>query len=109
MLRLLDADPNAAGRPGSRYADWIRQIEHWRETEPMRYQDRADAILPQYAIQRLWHVLRDRGQLDETIITTGVGQHQMWAAQYFPVSRPRTWITSGGLGSMGFGLPAGMG
>jgi acetolactate synthase-1/2/3 large subunit len=109
LVRLLDALPASAKLDNSRYAEWIRQIEHWRETEPLRYQDRDDAILPQYAIQRLWHVLRDRGQLDETIVTTGVGQHQMWAAQYFPLNRPRTWITSGGLGSMGFGLPAAMG
>ncbi len=109
LLRLLDAEPAPAQPRGSRYAEWIRQIEHWRETEPLRYQDRDDAILPQYAIQRLWHVLRDRKQLDETIVTTGVGQHQMWAAQYFPLSKPRSWITSGGLGAMGFGLPAAMG
>jgi acetolactate synthase-1/2/3 large subunit len=109
MVRLLDAQPASARIDTSRFADWIRQIEHWRETEPMRFQDRDDAILPQYAISRLWHVLRDRGQLDETIVTTGVGQHQMWAAQYFPQSRPRTWITSGGLGAMGFGLPSAMG
>ena len=94
---------------GGRYADWIRQIEHWRETEPLRFADRDDAILPQYAIQRLWQILRDRGQLDDTIITTGVGQHQMWAAQYFHFNQPRHWITSGGLGSMGFGLPSAMG
>ena len=109
LVRLLDTTPASAKPDSGRYADWIRQIEHWRETEPMRFQDRDDAILPQYAIQRLWHVLRDRGQLDETIVTTGVGQHQMWAAQYFPLNRPRTWISSGGLGSMGFGLPAAMG
>ncbi len=109
LVRLLDAEPAQAGSRGSRHAEWIRQVEHWRETEPMRYQDRDDAILPQYAIGRLWHVLRERGQLDETIVTTGVGQHQMWAAQYFPLNQPRRWITSGGLGSMGFGLPAAMG
>jgi acetolactate synthase-1/2/3 large subunit len=113
LLRLLDAEPDAAGgraaNRGGRFADWIRQIEHWRETEPLRFSDRDDAILPQYAIHRLWEILRDRGQLDETIITTGVGQHQMWAAQYFHFNKPRHWITSGGLGAMGFGLPAAMG
>jgi acetolactate synthase-1/2/3 large subunit len=75
----------------------------------LRYADRDDAILPQHAIKRLWEVLRDRGRLDDTIITTGVGQHQMWAAQYFAFNKPRTWISSGGLGSMGFGLPSAMG
>src|SRR5207249_11317359 len=56
-----------------------------------------------------WQILRDRGQLDDTIVTTGVGQHQMWAAQYFRFNKPRHWITSGGLGAMGFGLPAALG
>jgi acetolactate synthase-1/2/3 large subunit len=92
-----------------RFAEWIRQIEHWRETEPLRYTDREDAILPQYAIERLWQILQERGQLDNTIISTGVGQHQMWAAQYFHFNKPRHWLTSGGLGAMGFGLPAAIG
>jgi acetolactate synthase-1/2/3 large subunit len=94
---------------GGRYAEWLKQIDAWRESEPLRFQDRDDAILPQYAIQRLWQIVRDRGQLERTIITTGVGQHQMWAAQYWPSEAPRTWFTSGGLGSMGFGLPAAIG
>ena len=83
---------------------------HWRETEPLRYADRDDAILPQYAIERLWQILHDRGQLDDTIVTTGVGQHQMWAAQYYHV-QPAAARGSprGGLGTMGFGLPAAMG
>jgi acetolactate synthase-1/2/3 large subunit len=57
----------------------------------------------------LHQILRERGQLDETIVTTGVGQHQMWAAQYFGMNRPRLWVTSGGLGSMGYGYPAALG
>jgi acetolactate synthase-1/2/3 large subunit len=108
LLELLDADPALVPRSG-RYADWIRQIEHWRETEPLRYAERDDVILPQFAIERLWQIIRDRQQLDQTIITTGVGQHQMWAAQYYHFNTPRTWLTSGGLGSMGFGLPAALG
>src|SRR5262249_58908348 len=84
-------------------------IDEWRENEPMRFQDRDDAILPQCAIQRMYQILKDRKALDNTIVTTGVGQHQMWAAQYFPIHHPRHWITSGGLGSMCFGLPSAIG
>jgi acetolactate synthase-1/2/3 large subunit len=109
LLRLLDAEPGQAAGRGGRFAEWIRQIEEWREAEPLRFADRDDAILPQYAIHRLWQILRDRGKLDDTIVTTGVGQHQMWAAQYFHFNKPRRWLTSGGLGAMGFGLPAAMG
>jgi len=87
----------------------VRQIDDWREKDPMRYVDRSDAILPQYAIQRLAQILRAKKLHDNTIVTTGVGQHQMWAAQYFPFNQPRHWVTSGGLGTMGFGLPAAMG
>jgi acetolactate synthase-1/2/3 large subunit len=105
LNRMLDQQ---AGQ-GGRYADWIRQIEAWREAEPLRYTDREDAILPQYAIDRLWQIIRDRNRLGDTIITTGVGQHQMWAAQYYHFNTPRTWFTSGGLGAMGFGLPAALG
>jgi acetolactate synthase-1/2/3 large subunit len=94
---------------GGRYSEWFAQIDEWREREPLRYEDRDDAILPQYAIQRLHQILKERGRLEQTIITTGVGQHQMWAAQYFPFNQPRHWITSGGLGTMGFGLPAAIG
>jgi acetolactate synthase I/II/III large subunit len=96
-------------RGNARFADWIRQIEHWRETEPLRYVERDDAILAQYAIERMWQIIHERGQLDNTIITTGVGQHQMWAAQYYHFNTARHWITSGGLGAMGFGLPAAIG
>src|SRR5262249_42473220 len=107
LLALLaegEAPPRSA-----QFAEWLGQIEHWRETEPLRFADRDDAILPQFIIQRLWQILRDRGTLDDTVVTTGVGQHQMWAAQYFPFNSPRRWVTSGGLGSMGFGLPSAMG
>jgi acetolactate synthase-1/2/3 large subunit len=108
LLQLLDED---TGKPAvsAQYTDWLRQVEEWREAEPMRYADRDDAILAQHAIDRLWQIVRDRGRLDDTIVTTGVGQHQMWAAQYYRFNVPRHWITSGGLGAMGFGLPGAMG
>jgi acetolactate synthase-1/2/3 large subunit len=109
LLQLLD-EQQAAGKPvAPNYLDWLRQIEEWREAEPLRYTDRDDAVLSQYAIDRLWQIVRDRNELDKTIVTTGVGQHQMWAAQYYHFNSPRNWITSGGLGSMGFGLPAAIG
>jgi acetolactate synthase-1/2/3 large subunit len=107
---LLQEDANADLVGGGRYPDWLRQIDTWREQEPLKYNEPGhDKIIPQVAIQRLYEILRDRGQLDKVYITTGVGQHQMWAAQYFHFNKPRTWITSGGLGTMGFGLPAAMG
>lgn len=109
LLQLLDEEDAAGVQRGGRYPEWIRHIEEIRETEPLRFNDRDDAILAQYAIQRMWEIIRDRKQLDETIVTTGVGQHQMWAAQYYHFNSPRTWFTSGGLGAMGFGLPAALG
>jgi acetolactate synthase-1/2/3 large subunit len=109
LLALLDEQEASGSRPHLDYADWIRQIEYWREQEPLRYTDRDDAILPQYIIERLWQLVRDRGQLDDTLVTSGVGQHQMWAAQYWHFNSPRRWLTSGGLGAMGFGLPAAIG
>ena len=109
LLALMDEEGAALPARVGRFPEWIRQIEHWRETEPLRYAERDDAILPQYAIERMWQIIRDRGQLENTIITTGVGQHQMWAAQYYHFNTPRHWLTSGGLGSMGFGLPSALG
>src|SRR5438874_1720967 len=113
LIQILDeetAKPSASKKSQSNpYGDWIRRIEEWREQEPLRYSERDDAVMPQYAIERLWQITRDRKRLNETIITTGVGQHQMWTAQYYHFNTPRTWFTSGGLGAMGFGLPAAMG
>jgi acetolactate synthase-1/2/3 large subunit len=106
---LLKEERNADLIGGGRYPDWMRTIDEWREKEPLRYADRDDVILPQYALQRLAQVLKTHKKLDNTIVSTGVGQHQMWAAQYFPFNTPRHWLTSGGLGTMGFGLPAAMG
>jgi len=86
------------------YRDWHQQIDAWRGVDPMAYDSRDDAILPQYVIDQFSNLAKG-----EFIMTTGVGQHQMWAAQFTRFSHPRTWVTSGGLGSMGFGLPAAMG
>ena len=109
LVRMVEARPQGAAPLTHDLKPWMRQIDTWRENEPMRYADRDDAILPQHAIKRLYEILHDRGRLDETIVSTGVGQHQMFAAQYFGFNKPRTWVTSGGLGTMGFGLPAAMG
>lgn len=108
LVQMIDQDPALIPK-ASQYADWLHQIDDWRAKEPFKYADRNDAIIPQYAIERLWQIVKQRGQLDDTIVTTGVGQHQMWAAQYWKFTTPRTWFTSGGLGSMGFGLPAALG
>nr|WP_165227299.1 biosynthetic-type acetolactate synthase large subunit [Aquisphaera insulae] len=83
---------------------WHKQIDEWKATEPMAYDQRDDVILPQYVIEQFSALTRG-----EFLMATGVGQHQMWAAQWTRFNRPRTWITSGGLGSMGYGLPAAMG
>ncbi len=96
--RQLDTDP-------ARLEAWWSRIEGWREKHPLRFQDSADAeIKPQYLIQALYEATDG-----EAIVTSDVGQHQMWTAQYYDFPAPRRWINSGGLGTMGFGLPAAMG
>jgi len=84
---------------------WWRQIEEWRSRDCLAYRQNADVIMPQYAIERLYAATRDR----DTYITTEVGQHQMWAAQFYRFEEPNRWMTSGGLGTMGYGLPAAVG
>ena len=96
--RALEADP-------SRLDDWWIQIEAWRAEYPLGYEDSSDSeIKPQYLIQALYEATGG-----DAVIVSDVGQHQMWAAQYYHFNKPRQWINSGGLGTMGFGLPAGMG
>ena len=84
---------------------WWKQIEGWRARNSLAYKNSADFIMPQYAIQRLYEKTKDR----DVYITTEVGQHQMWAAQFFHFEEPNRWMTSGGLGTMGYGLPAAIG
>ena len=85
--------------------DWHKRIESLKKADPFHYDENYQGILPQHAIRELWNLTKDR----ETIIATGVGQHQMWSAQFYKFRRPRTWLSSAGLGTMGFGLPAAIG
>ncbi|HSG94845.1 MAG TPA: acetolactate synthase 3 large subunit, partial [Afifellaceae bacterium] len=103
MLRLWRAEPK---RPdGKALESWWGQIEQWRGRNSLAYSPNADIIMPQYAIERLYALSKDK----DVYITTEVGQHQMWAAQFYGFEEPNRWMTSGGLGTMGYGLPAAMG
>ncbi|KQY27507.1 acetolactate synthase [Caulobacter sp. Root487D2Y] len=107
VLEDLIAAWKAAGHKPNKVAlgDWWRQIDEWRARDCLRYRQSGDAIKPQHAIQRLYDLTRDK----DVYITTEVGQHQMWAAQFFRFEAPNRWMTSGGLGTMGYGLPAAIG
>lgn len=85
--------------------DWWKQINIWRERKSFGYRNQDDIIIPQYAIERLYELTKDK----KTYITTEVGLHQMWAAQHYHFEEPHRWMTSGGLGTMGYGLPAAIG
>ena len=103
-----DADPTPVDKAA--LGAWWKQIELWRGKDCLKFtqtQEKGGIIKPQYAIQRLYEISREMGR--DTYITTEVGQHQMWAAQYFRFDQPNKWMTSGGLGTMGYGLPAAMG
>jgi len=103
LAALKKAGPTPDGK--ARNA-WWRQIDAWRARDCLRYdRSRKDLIKPQYALERLYALTRER----EPYITTEVGQHQMWAAQFFKFEKPFHWMTSGGLGTMGYGLPAAVG
>lgn len=84
---------------------WWGQINEWRKRECLKYKNSTEVIKPQYVVDKLWELTKDR----DTYITSDVGQHQMWAAQYYRFDEPRRWINSGGLGTMGVGLPYAMG
>ena len=82
---------------------WMKQIQEWQDKYPFEYRQNGDNIMPQYVIEQTYDLFPD------AIITADVGQHQMWAAQYFKYTEHRQWINSGGLGTMGFSLPATIG
>ena len=102
MVRLWRA---SAKHDKKQLYPWWEQIAKWRARDSLAYKNNNDVIMPQYAIQRLYELTRDK----DVYITTEVGQHQMWAAQHFHFDQPNRWMTSGGLGTMGYGLPAALG
>ncbi|UXM94523.1 acetolactate synthase 3 large subunit [Bartonella sp. HY329] len=98
--RAVQPKPDAQSR-----ALWWQEINKWRRRNSLAYRHNQDVIMPQYAIERLYQLTKER----TPYITTEVGQHQMWAAQYFGFDKPKHWMTSGGLGTMGYGFPAAIG
>jgi acetolactate synthase I/II/III large subunit len=103
MARLWKERAPELDRPA--LAEWRAKIDRWRARNCLAYRGSDEVIKPQYAVQRLYELTKDR----DTYITTEVGQHQMWAAQFYRFEEPNRWMTSGGLGTMGYGLPAAIG
>ncbi|MDY0050730.1 MAG: biosynthetic-type acetolactate synthase large subunit, partial [Halothiobacillaceae bacterium] len=102
MIRLLEHE---GGQPdGEALKAWWAQIEEWRGMNCLRYRMSDEVIKPQYVVEKLWEITGG-----DAYVTSDVGQHQMWAAQYYRFDKPNRWINSGGLGTMGFGLPAALG
>ncbi|MEA2387881.1 MAG: acetolactate synthase large subunit, partial [Thermoleophilaceae bacterium] len=105
ILPKLTREYRALETDGSRLDGWWDRIRAWQDRYPLRYEDSEDSeIKPQYMVEAMYEATGG-----EAIVTSDVGQHQMWAAQYYNFSRPRQWINSGGLGTMGFGLPSAIG
>ncbi|MGZ5855133.1 MAG: acetolactate synthase 3 large subunit [Xanthobacteraceae bacterium] len=103
---MLDVWRSTPGTPDkAALGAWWKQIEKWRARKSLAYKNSSEIIKPQYAIERLFALTKDR----DTYITTEVGQHQMWAAQFYQFQEPHRWMTSGGLGTMGYGVPAAVG
>ena len=102
MIQVLDNTKQE--KDEAALADWWKQIEEWRATNCLRYDTTGSKIKPQAAMQAVW-----KSTNGDAYVSSDVGQHQMYAAQYYPFDKPRRWINSGGLGTMGFGLPAAMG
>jgi acetolactate synthase-1/2/3 large subunit len=106
LLELIAQIRDAQARPdAAAQSAWWGQVNQWRKRECLAYKDSSEVIKPQSVVEKLWRLTRDR----DTYITSDVGQHQMWAAQFYRFEEPRRWINSGGLGTMGVGLPYAMG
>ena len=103
MLRTWKAKAHQIDKAAQKA--WWKSIDGWRAKRSLSYKTSKDVIMPQYAIERLYELTKDR----DTYISTEVGQHQMWAAQFYHFDEPNRWLTSGGLGTMGYGLPAAIG
>jgi acetolactate synthase I/II/III large subunit len=102
MLKLIAA---SGDKPDTKsLVSWWKQIEEWRAKDCLQYDRKSTKIKPQYVLEKLWELTKG-----DAYVTSDVGQHQMWAAQFYKFDQPRRWINSGGLGTMGFGLPAAMG
>ncbi len=97
--------PNFTKSNKQKISNWWEKIQKWRSVKSFNFVNSTETIKPQYAVQRLYELTKNK----ETYITTEVGQHQMWAAQHYKFNKPNRWMTSGGLGTMGYGLPAAVG
>jgi len=102
---IKKAKPNFTQSNKQKISKWWEKIQKWREIKSLDYINSTETIKPQYAVQRLYELTKNK----DTYITTEVGQHQMWAAQHYKFDKPNRWMTSGGLGTMGYGLPAAVG
>ena len=105
IKRFKENNKNFISSNKQKIANWWSQIDKWREKKSLNFINSKETIKPQHAVQRLYELTKDQ----DTFITTEVGQHQMWAAQHYKFNKPNRWMTSGGLGTMGYGLPAAIG
>jgi acetolactate synthase I/II/III large subunit len=106
LIELIAQIKEAQARPdAAALSAWWNQVNEWRKRDCLAYKGSSDVIKPQMVVEKLWQLTKDR----DTYITSDVGQHQMWAAQFYRFEQPRRWINSGGLGTMGVGLPYAMG